>query len=217
MPISEVYLGDCMDYMRKMKDKEFDLAICDPPYGIGLVKTEAGNWGIRKEDEGSIDKNTKWDFQKPTKEYISELFRVSKNQILFGANHYIESMPYNSSCWLVWDKCNGDSYFADCELAWTSFDSATRLIKLKYFGANSHRFGKRIHPCQKPVSLYRFILDKYAKPGDKIFDSHMGSQSSRIAAYDMGFDYWGYEIDKDYFEAGCKRFEQFKSQMKIFQ
>src|SRR5690606_7370174 len=215
--ISEVHNIDCMKFMATLPDKFFDLAIVDPPYGIGLVKTEAGNWGIRKEDEGSIDKNTKWDFQKPTKEYISELFRVSKNQILFGANHYIESMPYNSSCWHVWDTCNGDSYFADCELAWTSFDSATRLIKLKYFGANRHRFGKRIHPCQKPVSLYRFILDKYAKPGDKIFDSHMGSQSSRIAAYDMGFDYWGYELDKDYFDSGCKRFEQFKSQMKIFQ
>ena len=209
MPISKVYNCDCLEYMKTIEDKFFDLAIVDPPYGIGLVKTENGNWGIRKPEQvNNASKTFDWDFEKPKKEYIIEIFRVSKNQIFFGANHYIEVVPYNSSCWLVWDKMNGNSYFADCELAWTSFDTATRKINLKYFGANSHRFGKRIHPTQKPITLYSWILNNYAKQGDKIFDSYMGSQSSRIAAYKLGFDYWGCELDKEYFDEGCKRFER---------
>lgn len=203
--------------MKHFADKHFDLAICDPPYGIGLVKTENGSWGIRKPEQAeTASKTFDWDFSKPTKEFIVELFRVSKNQILFGANHYIEVVPYNSSCWLVWDKMNGDSYFADCELAWTSFDTATRKIKLKYFGANSHRFAKRIHPTQKPVSLYSFILEKYAEKGQRILDTHLGSGSSRIAAYQSGFDFIGFEIDKDYFEAQERRFNDFKKQLCLF-
>lgn len=123
-----LYNADCMEIMKGFKDKQFDLAIVDPPYGIGLVKTEKGNWGIRKENKGSIKKD--WDFKKPSKEYMAELFRVSKNQIIWGANHFIGSINKNSQCWVVWDKKNGDSYFSDCELAWTSFDSAVRMVEI---------------------------------------------------------------------------------------
>jgi site-specific DNA-methyltransferase (adenine-specific) len=203
-PLSELYNMNCIDGMKHYPDKYFDLAICDPPYGIGLVKTENGSWGIRKpEQKENASKQFDWDFEKPTKEYIVELFRVSKNQILFGANHYIEVVPYNSSCWLVWDKMNGDSYYADCELAWTSFETATRKIKCKWGGANSHREGKRIHATQKPIALYRFLLEKYAEKGQRILDTHLGSGSSRIAAYKMGFDFVGFEIDAEM----CKQSE----------
>lgn len=215
-PVSELYNMNCIEGMKHYPDKYFDLAICDPPYGIGLVKTENGSWGIRKpEQKETASKTFDWDFNKPTKEYVVELFRVSKNQILFGANHYIEVVPYNSPCWLIWDKENGDSYFADAELAWTSFETATRKIKLKYFGANSHRFGKRIHPTQKPVNLYSFILEKYAEKGQKILDTHLGSGSSRIAAYNLGFDFTGFEIDEKMCEASEKRFNEEISQKVI--
>lgn len=215
--LSTVYLMDCIEGMKHYPDKYFDLAICDPPYGIGLVKTENGNWGIRKPEQAeNASKTFDWDFAKPTKEYIVELFRVSKNQILFGANHYIDVVPYNSPCWLVWDKVNGDSYFADCELAWTSFKTAVRKIKLQYFGANSHRFGKRIHPTQKPVTLYEWILQNYASEGDLILDTHLGSQSSRIAANKAGLDFVGFEVDVDYFKSGNKRFKNFVSQGVLF-
>jgi site-specific DNA-methyltransferase (adenine-specific) len=214
--LSEVYLMDCIEGMKNYPDKYFDLAVIDTPYGIGLVKTEAGNWGIRKENKGSIDKNTQWDFDKPTLEYIVELFRVSKNQVMWGANHYIEVVPYNSPCWLVWDKVNGDSYFADCELAWTSFDTATRKIKKQWMGANSHREGKRIHPTQKPVGLYDWIFEKYAERGQRILDTHLGSGSSRIAANKAGLDFVGFEIDEDYFNASEERFKKFVSQTRLF-
>ena len=208
---------DCMEFMKDIPDKFYDLAICDPPYGIGLVKTKNGSWGIRKPEQAeNASKDFDWDFAKPTKEYIVELFRVSKNQILFGANHYIEVVPYNSPCWLVWDKVNGESYFADCELAWTSFETATRKIKLQYFGANSHRFGKRIHPTQKPVGLYEYILENYAKEGDKILDTHGGSQSSRIACYNLGYELDIIELDQEYFDQGNKRFEEHKQQLRLF-
>lgn len=214
--VSELYNMNCVEGMKHYPDNYFDLAICDPPYGIGLVKTENGSWGIRKQEQKeTASKTFDWDFSKPTLEYIVELFRVSKNQILFGANHYIEVVPYNSSCWLVWDKDNGRSYFADCELAWTSFETATRKIKLKWFGANSHREGKRIHPTQKPIALYRFILENYAEKGQRIIDTHLGSGSSRIAAYQLGFDFVSFEIDTKMCELSEKRFVEVTSQQRL--
>lgn len=225
--ISEVHHIDCMEFMATLPDKFFDLAIVDPPYGIGegnkknvtrscytgFVGSRAKKW-VKAKDYGGGE----WDHKTPDPEYFSRLFRVSVNQIIWGANHFGNLPP--TSCWIVWDKDNGESDQSDCELAWTSFNTAVRKFKYKWQGLlqeNMKDKEKRIHPTQKPVALYKWILKNYAKPGDKIFDSHMGSQSSRIAAYDMGFDYWGCELDKDYFDAGCKRFEQFKSQMKIFQ
>lgn len=213
-PINTFENIDCMEMLKKCPDKHFDLAIVDPPYGIGLVKTEAGNWGIR--NHSNCDTKMTWDFEKPTKEYIEELMRVSKNQIIFGANHFSEILP-NSTCWLVWDKANGENYFADCELAWTSFKSAVRKIKVQWGGANSHREGKRIHPTQKPIALYRWILYKYAKKGDLILDTHVGSGSSIVACIEGGFNYYGCEIDKDYYEAARRRIERAFRKYELFE
>lgn len=225
--ISETHNIDCIKFMLDIEDNFFNLAIIDPPYGIGedglnnhtrsnLVKAKK-----YKPYEGS-DKNA------PSEIYFKELFRVSKNQIIWGANHFISKIPIDSSCWIVWDKCNGDNDFADCELAYTSFTSAVRMVKFMWHGfmqggdykggMNPHKKKNeiRIHPNQKPIALYKWLLEKYAKPGDKIFDSHMGSQSSRIAAHEMGFYFVGCEIDNYYFIEGNKRFELFKQQQKLF-
>jgi len=210
VPCNVVYHEDCMVGLKRFPDNYFDLAVVDPPYGIGLVKTEAGNWGQRKENKGSIDKQTQWDFEAPNSEYFTQLRRVSKNQIVWGANHFISRMPFDSSCWIVWDKVNGESYFADCELAWTSFEKAVRMYRKRTVMKD------RIHITQKPVELYEWILQKFANDGDLILDTHVGSGSSRIAAHKAGLSFIGFEIDKDYYEAQEKRFSDFKRQMRLF-
>lgn len=215
MTISETYNEDCMALMARYPDKHFDLSVVDPPYGIGLVKTPNGNWGIRKENKKSHSKIKDWDFSKPTPAYIAELFRVSKNQIIFGANHFITAISMNSSCWIVWDKHNGDTYYADCELAWTSFPTAVRKIDIKWSGMNTHREGRRIHECQKPIALYDWIFKNYAKPGQLILDTHLGSGSSRIAADKAGLNFVGCELDADYFAAQEKRWREYKMQLKL--
>jgi len=195
---------DCMDFMKTMPDKFFDLAIVDPPYGLGDSVVNSGGRFKRYEN-----KNGNWDKEIPTKEYFDELFRVSNNQIIWGGNYF--PLPPNK-CFLIWDKGQPENIsFAMAEYAWTSFNEVAQIYKVRTQGQE-----QRFHPTQKPIYLYKWLLKNYAKEGDKIFDSHMGSQSSRIAAYDMGFDYYGCELDKDYFDAGNKRFEQFKSQLKIF-
>jgi site-specific DNA-methyltransferase (adenine-specific) len=211
MPISEVYNIDNMEYMKTIPDKFFELAIVDPPYGIGedggkTLSRNIPNWKWRN----PIPKPYKpkgWDNKTPEIKYFTELIRISKNQIIWGANHFISKIPFDSSCWIVFDKKTGDNDFADCELAWTSFDTAVRQFRYLWSGFKKEIPEDRIHPTQKPVALYKWLLKNYAKPGDKIFDSHMGSQSSRIAAYQMGFDYYGCELDPDYFRDGCKRFD----------
>jgi site-specific DNA-methyltransferase (adenine-specific) len=216
MPISEVFLEDCMVGMKRYPDKFFELAIVDPPYGIRQD-------GHRENNRSKLAKSKKyhkalWDMPAPESEYFHELFRVSGNQIIWGANHFISQMPLNSPCWIVWDKDNS-GHFADCELAWASFNTAVRKFKFRWNGMLQENMDDkeiRIHPTQKPVQLYKWLLTNYAKPGDKILDTHMGSQSSRIAAYNMGFDYYGWEIDKDYFEAGNKRFKEQTMQQKLF-
>ena len=195
---------DCTEYLEQFFDNHFDLAIVDPPSGIGED-------GGKKRTRGSQKTNGEkkgWDNQKPNAEYFAELRRVSKNQIVWGGNYFSDLLPA-SRCWLYWQKNMGGD-FADGELAWTSFDKV-----LKQYTKRSETF-ERIHPTQKPVALYKWLLANYAKEGDKILDTHLGSQSSRIAAYDMGFDFYGTELDKDYFEQGNKRFEQFKAQLKLF-
>jgi len=195
---------DCMDFMKTMPDKFFDLAIVDPPYGLGDSVVNSGGRFKRYEN-----KNGNWDKEIPTKEYFDELFRVSNNQIIWGGNYF--PLPPNK-CFLIWDKGQPENIsFAMAEYAWTSFNEVAQIYKVRTQGQE-----QRFHPTQKPIYLYKWLLKNYAKEGDKIFDSHMGSQSSRIAAYDMGFDYYGCELDKDYFDSGNKRFEQFKSQLKIF-
>lgn len=207
MPNSEVFNIDNMEGMKQFPDKHFELAIVDPPYGIGVNH----NMGRRKGDRPSDYKPAEWDKRPPEKEYFEQLMRVSVNQIIWGANHFISRMPYDSSCWLLWDKGFSEEVsFAQFEMAWTSFDEVCR--KFDKLSAQPNR----IHPTQKPVALYKWLLKNYAKPGDKILDTHLGSGSSRIAAYEMGFDFTGYELDKDYFDASCKRFEQYKAQLKLF-
>lgn len=206
-PISEVFNEDCMIGMARYPDKFFDLAIVDPPYGIGINH----NMGRRKGDRASEYKPADWDSAPPGEEYFRELFRISKDQVIWGANHFIENFALNAPCWLMWDKGFSEELtFAQFELAWTSFRSTCK----KYERAPN--ISKRIHPTQKPVDLYRWIITNYKIGGGKIIDTHMGSQSSRIATYNMGFDYWGWEIDKDYFEAGNKRFKEQTAQLNVF-
>lgn len=208
---------DCMEYMKGIPDKFFELACVDPPYGIdedGKTNHTRGKLAKAKNYSG---KN--WDNSSPDVQYFNELIRVSQNQIIWGANHFISKIPLDSSCWIVWDKVNGDNDFADCELAYTSFTSAVRKFEFTWNGmlqGDMKNKETRIHPTQKPVKLYKWLLTNYAKPGDKILDTHLGSGSSRIAAWDMGFDFFGCELDADYFAASQKRFDNFKLQQKLF-
>jgi site-specific DNA-methyltransferase (adenine-specific) len=198
---------DCMIGMARYPDKFFELAIVDPPYGIGM---DGGNVGYA----GFNDFEKKdWDDSIPPIEYFLELTRVSKNQIIWGGNYF--GLPA-TRCFIIWDKGEGfyNRTYAECEQAWTSFDKNAKIIKHDPLAKGDYK-GK-IHPTQKPIKLYRWLLKNYAKPGDKILDTHLGSGSSRIAAYDMGFDFYGFELDKDYYEAQEKRFNQFKMQTKLF-
>jgi site-specific DNA-methyltransferase (adenine-specific) len=205
-----------MEFMAEFPDKYFELACIDPPYGIGEDGKSNHSRGKIATSKLYVPKS--WDNQSPPKEFFNELLRVSKNQIIWGANHFISKIPYDSSCWLVWDKDNGETDFADCELAWTSFKSSVRQYTFKWQGMlqqDMKNKENRIHPTQKPVALYKWLLQNYAKPGDKILDTHMGSQSSRIAAHQMGFDYWGCELDPDYFRDGCNRFDRETAQLML--
>jgi site-specific DNA-methyltransferase (adenine-specific) len=216
--VSEVYNEDCMIGMKRYPDKFFELAIVDPPYGIGEN-------GERSNRPRNTDKWKKakpkgyelkdWDVR-PDVIYFNELARVSKNQIIWGANHFYNEIQFTSHSWIFWDKVNGSNDFADGELAWTSFNKAVRKFEWLWNGFQKQRPEERTHPTQKPVALYKWLLTNYAKPGDKILDTHLGSGSSRIAAYDMGFDFYGFELDKDYYQAQEKRFAQFKMQGKLF-
>ena len=194
---------DCMEYMRQFPDKHFELAVVDPPYGIG---EDGGKFRGRKGQGHRILPKKNWDRNTPEAPFFDDLRRVSKNQIIWGGNYF--SLP-PSRCWIFWDKLMGGD-FADGELAWTSFDAVVR----KFTKCNKDH--GHIHPTQKPVALYKWLLSNYAKPGDKILDTHLGSGSSRIASYDLGFDFYATELDKDYFDAQEKRFQNFKSQLKLF-
>lgn len=210
------YNMDCMEYMRSLPDKAFDLAVVDPMYGIGENGAKSGSRAnlAKRKDYKPVDDTP------PNEEYFNELFRVSKNQIIWGANHFIAAFAENASCWLVWDKDNGDTNYADCELAWTSFPGAVRKFRYMWSGMRQEKQGHnhqfRIHPCEKPFDLYRWIYQRYAKPGDKILDTHLGSGSSRIAAYDAGLDFVGCEIDKEYFEKQEERFAAHTAQQSLF-
>jgi site-specific DNA-methyltransferase (adenine-specific) len=208
--LSETFNRDCVEAMKEYPDNYWDLAVVDPPYGIDINNQSQGKGGgvARKIDYTKKD----WDKTAPEIIYFNELRRVSKNQIIWGANHFISKLPYDSSCWIVWDKDNGETDFADCELAWTSFKTAVRRFKWTWAGMRQHNMKnkeERIHPTQKPIALYDWIFVNYAKPNDKILDTHLGSQSSRIAAYKAGLDFTGFELDKEYFEQGNKRFNDF--------
>ena len=201
---SEVYNIDCLEYMRGLPDKHFDLVIADPPYGLN----RAGQTMI-------IAKNPKhnrkyfeskgWDTKAPEKRFFNEILRIGKNCIVWGANHFISKMPIDSPCWIVWDKGQKGLTMADCELAWTSYKKPARIFLM-----NRVELLKEgtIHPTQKPIALYAWLLSTYGGGCKTIFDPMMGSQSSRIAAWKLGFDYVGCELDKEYFEKGCERFNR---------
>jgi site-specific DNA-methyltransferase (adenine-specific) len=218
-----IYNQDCLEAMKLMKDNQFDLAIVDPPYGIGVNKgghTLAGNGNFKggnfkvkakKYDGGE------WDSERPTQEYFKELQRVSKNQIIWGGNYFSDLLPA-SSCWVVWDKDNGDSYQADCELAFCSFNTAVRKFRFRWWGLlqeNMKNKEQRIHPTQKPVKLYEWLLMNYAKEGDKILDTHLGSGSIAIACHNLGYNLEGYELDKEYYDNALKRIKEHQSQLRL--
>ena len=220
--MKEFYNKDCMEGMKEYPDDYFDLAIVDPPYG-GV--TQGGYMTHNKGQRiGTGLANQKgyhaglWEQVRPSNEYFKELFRVSKNQIIWGGNYFTEDLS-ESQCWIVWDKEHPEGIkFADCELAWTSFNQATRIFRFMWNGmlqGDMKNKENRIHPTQKPVALYKWILSHYAEPGDLILDTHVGSASSLIACEELGFDYVGYEIDKTYYELAKKRLDEFNQQIRM--
>ena len=200
----KLYNADCMEVMKTFKDKRFELAIVDPPYGIGMDGNN--NWS------GSKHEVKDWDNGAPSTEYFSELMRISKNQIVWGANHFISRMPFDSKCWLIWDKKNDGFSFADGEMAWTSFDTAGRFFRYH----RGQQTDKRIHPTQKPVQLYKWLLQNYAKEGETILDTHFGSLSIGIACHDLKFDLTAIELDKDYYEQAKQRLINHQRQLTLF-
>jgi site-specific DNA-methyltransferase (adenine-specific) len=196
------YNMDCMDGMAHIPDKYFELAIVDPPYGIDI--NSSGRLG----GYGGVNKT--WDSARPTDEYFRELFRISQNQIIWGGNYFV--LPPTRG-FVIWDKQQPqDISFASCEFAWTSFD---RSAKTFYWSALKSD-GLRLHPTQKPVKLYEWLLANYAKQGDKILDTHVGSASSLIACHNLGFKYVGFELDEDYYKAATERLEAVKAQMRLY-
>jgi site-specific DNA-methyltransferase (adenine-specific) len=208
-----------MEFMKGIPDKYYDLCIVDPPYGIGEKgqRNVSGNRPTSKwANPVSQQYKTFDDSCIPDKSYFEELFRVSKNQIIWGGNYFTKYL-IASSGWIVWNKkVNIKEHLSMCELAWSSFDIKCNMFEYLWAGFKKAEQIKRIHPTQKPVALYKWLLKNYAKPGDKIFDSHVGSGSIRIACHDMGFDFEGCEIDKDYWEAQEERYQQHISQMELF-
>ena len=223
VPSSEVYLEDCVKALKRYADNHFDLAIVDPPYGIG-ADSQKESYSQGKNGEGRRHRKywerKGWDDAIPTAEYWNELFRVSKNQIVFGANFMTEFLP-PSKCWIIWDKIQ-DFTGSDFEMGWTSFDKPCKIFRMSRIEAYSNNnkavkdTGIKIHPTQKPTKLYDWILSKFAEQGDLILDTHLGSGSSRIAADKAGLNFVGFEIDKEYYEKQEKRFNDFKSQLRLF-
>lgn len=208
-PYSIVFNEDCVQGLKRFADNHFDLAIVDPPYGIGASEMTMGRGKNKKWNKGK-----QWDNKTPEATYWNELKRTSKNQIVWGGNYF--ELPIKRG-WIFWDKgIDGDCSFADGELAWTSFDKVLRKAQIRYKGFLGMDKDGRIHPTQKPIALYDWILHNYAKQGDLILDTHLGSGSSRIAAYKGGFNFIGFEIDKEYYEKQEKRFKNFAAQQRLF-
>lgn len=197
-----------MEYMATCKDNAFDLAIVDPPYGGGQ------HFNFRYGVGDSVYENNA-----PSKFYFDELRRVSNNQIVWGGNYFTYALDVNR-CWISWYKGQPIDSFSDFELAWTSFDKTSRAVKLESYGFNhsdKKNGGAVIHPTQKPIALYKWLLKNYAEPGQRILDTHLGSGSSAIAAHYLGFDFVGCEIDKEYYGAMMKRFKRETSQIAMFE
>jgi len=209
----ELYNMDCMEAMKQMKDNEFDLAIVDPPYGIDVANMNLGKGGGVAKSSNHKKKN--WDKNIPSKDYFNELKRVSKNQIIWGGNYF--DLPKTKG-WIIWKKMDIKNDFNPLEMAWTS------NIKMGFFDflwcgmwqQNMKNKETRVHPTQKPVKLYEWLLTNYAKEGDKILDTHLGSGSIAIACHNLKFDLTGYELDAEYYEAATKRLKQHQAQQRLF-
>ena len=221
-----IYKQDCMEAMKDMSDNQFDLAIVDPPYGIGADVAQNKAAENRKKAKGKNKsgrgwkeyKKTNWDNAIPTNEFFIELLRVSKKQIIWGGNYFPYLWQFSNS-FIIWNKEQREFSLADGELAWYSkTNKAMRIFDFSRGGAlaNNKNNGGRLHPTQKPVKLYEWLLMKYAKEGDTILDTHLGSGSIAIACHNLGFELTGYEIDKEYFEAAKKRIEQHKQQGRLW-
>jgi site-specific DNA-methyltransferase (adenine-specific) len=208
-----LHLGDSLEAMKQMDDNTYDLAIVDPPYGINISK--AGGY-YHKKGKGQANPHTKkdWDNCIPSSEYFEQLRRVSKHQILWGGNYFTEYLK-PSRCWIFWDKMKFVDNYADGELAWVSMDRNTKQVRIQHHGFLT-KDGRSIHPTQKPVMLYEWILDNFAKEGNKILDTHLGSGSIALACHNRGFEFDGWEIDEEYYNNAVKRFEQHKAQLTMF-
>jgi len=215
---------DCLEAMKQMDDNEFDLSIVDPPYGINfdgntMVKGKSGK--AKTFANKQHHKRKGWDNKRPTKQYFEQLQRVSKSQIIWGGNYFADLLPPKKG-WVFWDKKitnANNTNFSDGELAWTSFDCVLRRFTYDWIGfgyLNNPQKEKKIHPTQKPVKLYEWILDKYANEGDKILDTHLGSGSIALACHNRGFDLTGFEIDKEYFDNAVERLRVHQSQLTMF-
>lgn len=214
--LSTVYLMDCIEGMKQFPDKFFDLAVVDPPYGINMAMGHKGS--EKRGDKNKYKQFAGNDNAIPNEEYFDELVRVSKNQIVWGANYMIEHLE-PTPCFIVWDKVQPENFsMAMCEIAWTSFKSPAKIFKKRIVGAD----GVRIHPTQKPMALYEWILQNYAQPNDKIIDTHLGSGSIAIAIDkantidNKNFTFVGIELDSEYFNASIQRFKNYKNQLTIF-
>lgn len=214
--MNKIHNIDCLEFMKQVPDNYFDLVLTDPPYGIGMD----GKVGISTAFKGSgkivkakeyVQKS--WDKNAPSKEVFNEIIRISKHQIIFGANHFIDRIPYPSSCWIFWDKDNKESFFADGEMAWTNFKTAVKIYKFRWFGCLQQDMAnkeKRHHPTQKPAELFKDILRDYAVNKDKktIFDPFMGSGTTAVACQSLGLEWCGCELEPDYVEIANKRLEK---------
>ena len=203
---------DCMEALKEFKDNQFNLAIVDPPYGIGISGQKENKKG--KKSDRKFHKEKNWDNKIPSKNYFNQLQRVSENQIIWGANYFVVHLTKGTKGWIVWDKKQYGLTMSDCELAYSSFQKPTRVFSQNRVILQQE--GNTIHPTQKPIKLYEWILMNYAKEGDKILDTHLGSGSIAIACHNLGFDLEGYELDKEYFEAASKRLEQHQQQIRMF-
>ena len=206
--INKIIHADCMDILKQLPDKCIDLVLTDPPYGINI----SNNIGRRKGDKHSDYKKCDWDNEAPKKEVFNEIIRVSKNQIIWGANHFIANIPFNSSCWLVWDKLfSEDVSFASCELAYTSFKSVVKRYRL-----SSQQGIERFHPTQKPLKLFEMILRDYSSENDLILDCFSGAGTTAVACHNLKRRFICIEKDYDYWKASVERLENAQAQMKLF-
>jgi site-specific DNA-methyltransferase (adenine-specific) len=198
--------------MREMPDNAFDLAIVDPPYGIGKWSATATS---KKLSPVSLEKISDWDSEVPNKKYWDQLKRVSKNQIVWGGNYFFEHLGncYHS---IIWNKYTRNMHLSDGEIAWTSFKKKAVRIYDKHLAGTESTGVTRFHPTQKPICLYEFLLDQYAEKGDRILDTHLGSGSIAIACHNLGFSLEGYELDEDYYRAACNRLAEHQKQLRLF-